>query len=86
MKPIYLLLTIPLSGCFATVKTVDRPVPVPCIAERPTKPSFVTDDELKAMTDYQLTLALYRDRVQRLGYENEIEAVLVGCLKPLSAP
>jgi hypothetical protein len=82
VKQIIALLVIPLSGCFATVKTVDRPVPVPCIAERPVKPNFVTDDELKAMTDYQLTLALYRDRVQRLGYEAEIEAVLLGCLAP----
>jgi hypothetical protein len=58
---------------------VDVPIPVSCVREAPRAPALVTDAELRAMNEYQLPLALWRDRLQRRSYERELEAVVQAC-------
>lgn len=60
-------------------EAVHLPIPVSCVREVPRPPALATDAELRAMNDYQLPLALWRDRLQRLSYEHELEAVLQAC-------
>lgn len=73
------LLGCMLAACASAVPHVSIPIAVPCIKEKPTAPAFVTDAELRAMSDYQLGLALYRYRLQAGGYIGELEAVIDGC-------
>ena len=71
-----------LAGCAtapALPERVEVPVPVPCVSAMPVRPDLVTDANLRAMTDYQLVLALWRDRMQRRQYEAEVEAVIAAC-------
>lgn len=71
-----------LAGCAtapALPERVEVPVPVPCVAAAPVRPEFVTDAALRAMTDYQLVVAMWRDRLQRRQYEAEVEAVIAAC-------
>jgi hypothetical protein len=70
-----------LAGCngIKVPKTVEVPIPVPCIKERVERPFFVTDAQLAGMTDYALVLALAADRLERQGYERKLEAVIAGC-------
>jgi hypothetical protein len=83
MKRLVLISAVLLAGCETMpVKTVvDVPVAVACVDEKPAKPNLVSDDELRAMNDYQLVLALWRDRIQRSDYESKLEVVVDGCLK-----
>lgn len=79
-----LVLLALLAGCAAPAPrtetiTVHVPVPVPCVDVLPDRPALVTDAELRAMSDYQLPLALWRDRLMRQGYESELEATLTAC-------
>lgn len=82
--PPALLVGVLLAGCAVPSPrtetiTVHVPVAVPCIDAVPTRPALVTDAELRAMSDYQLPLALWRDRLMRQGYESELEATLTAC-------
>jgi hypothetical protein len=61
------------------------PVPVACVSEPVPKPDFFTDEQLKALDDYQLPLALWLDRRLRQLYEARIEATLDGCWFPATA-
>lgn len=54
-------------------------IPVSCVREVPRGPAFVTDAELRAMSEYQLPLALWRNRLQRKAYQRELEAVVSAC-------
>lgn len=79
-----LLLVLLLAACTAPAPrtetvTVHVPVPVPCVDVVPARPPLVTDAELRAMSDYQLPLALWRDRLMRIAYESELEATLTAC-------
>lgn len=70
-----------LTGCAhqEPLREVLVPVPVPCIAKEPIEPELVTDDQLRKMTDYQVPLALWRDRKQRKAYIGELKAAVSGC-------
>lgn len=77
-----------LAGCASTPALPERvevPVPVPCVAQVPARPEFVTDAQLRAMGDYALILSLAKDRLQRRQYEAEVEAVIAAC-KVLDSP
>lgn len=77
-----------LAGCTAApvVPTeVKVPVPVACIDRPVDKIELMTDDELKALNDYQLPLALWLDRRLRQIYEARLEATLDGCWFPAPA-
>lgn len=84
MSRCMLLLALLLAGCAAPAPqtetiTVRIPVPVPCVDTAPDRPALVTGAELRAMSDYQLVLALHRDRLMRILYESELEATLTAC-------
>lgn len=81
MRAAFFAACLLLPGCsvFKPAQIVEVPVAVSCVAEVPAAPSLVTDAELKAMSDYQFTLALWRDRLLRAGYIGELEAVVEGC-------
>ena len=51
-------------------RRVEVPVPVPCVAAAPAVNSSRTPT--RAMTDYQLVVAMWRDRLQRRQYEAEV--------------
>lgn len=70
------------SGC----TTVPKPpteiltvVPVSCVEATPVRPPLKTDDQLKAMDDYNLTLTLLAEHYWRQIYESKLEAVMEGC-------
>lgn len=62
-------------------KEVKVEVPVACIAaaDRPERPTLLSDAELLALDDYRRTWALWGDRLERQGYESKLEAVAEGC-------
>jgi len=70
-----------LSGCagIEVPKEVRVPVPIACIDRVPVKPSLMSDEELLALDDYGLVIALARDRRLRQGYEATLETVIEGC-------
>lgn len=87
MSRLILLLSLLLTGCFETIPDrVEVPTPVPCVAEKPKRPTLLTDDDLKRMSDYQMALALRQYHLTAGGYIGELEAVVDGCSKipPLS--
>lgn len=77
MKLALLALAAALAGC--AHDPVYVPTPVPCIKEKPVKPAFVTDAELRRMSDYQIPKALWRDRKQRQQYEAEQDVLIDNC-------
>jgi uncharacterized lipoprotein YajG len=74
-----LLAVLLLAGCGTTTQVVRVPVPVPCVVELPAVPTISTDAELRAMSDYQLVLAIARERLQLLGYSDELRAAADAC-------
>jgi len=77
-----LLLLLILTGCATTDPQVVRvPVTVPCVKAMPPRPWLVTDAELARMNDYQLALALRQHHLAAGGYVDELEALLLGCVK-----
>jgi hypothetical protein len=58
---------------------VQVPIVVPCISEAPTKPEFLTNEQLFEMKDGNFVYSLYADRLKRIGYINELESLLIGC-------
>ena len=78
------LLVLPLLTSCASwlpVKEVKIPVPTPCLAKEqvPLKPTFVKNDDFKAMSDYQLVASLWLDRSQRADYIERLEIVVSAC-------
>ena len=79
-------LCIMLTGCLANIPerpcpivTVKVPVKVSCIDSVPQPPTFVTDEQLRNMTDGEFVTSLHIDRLQRRNYESELEAVISAC-------
>ena len=80
MRCLAVLTAVNLAACgTAPPAAVDVPLPVTCVREVPRAPALVTDAELRAMNEYQLPLALWRDRLQRRAYERELETVVAAC-------
>lgn len=82
-----MLAVFSLSSCFASrpvkpdTQIVRVPVVVPCVESMPIKPVFEVSllkktDELPRVTD-----AYMIERHQRIGYEAELEGLLVGCVR-----
>lgn len=85
MKIMTVLLAMLLTGCACfkepepQIVRVEVPVTQKCVKELPARPAFVTDAEMKAMSDYQLVLAMRRDQMMRRGYTAELEALVEAC-------
>lgn len=57
------------------------PVSVPCFESMPTKPDFISNEELLKLNGGNFVYALGADRLARMSYERELEATLTGCVK-----
>jgi hypothetical protein len=75
-----------LSGCWLQqpfvkpeIIEVQVPIIVPCISTLPTKPEFITNEQLLEMQDGNFVYSLYADRLKRIGYIRELESLLIGC-------
>jgi type IV pilus biogenesis protein CpaD/CtpE len=68
-----------LMGCASKPQIVQVPVAVPCVANVPARPVLVTDAELRDMTDFQIPIALFRDRELRQAYQAVLEAIVGAC-------
>lgn len=78
-----------LFGCQQTVplpevRIVKVPVPVPCVdkADLPASPKIANNQELNALTDFDLVLQLQVERLDLLRYSTEQNALLQACVKP----
>lgn len=77
----YLLLGVVLSGCSTTaVKTVEVPIPVKCNPPQIEKPAFQYPScVLPGESVFNMTRCVLSDIQLHLGYEQQLEAALVGC-------
>lgn len=62
-------------------KTVQVPVPVACVTERPQKPALRTEADLMAMDRYRRTLAAWSDLKKLELYAAELEALVEACAR-----
>lgn len=62
------------------VREVKVPVLVPCIEAMPAKPAFAVDALPLGADVWEQMAALRAERMQRKGYEAELEAELQACL------
>lgn len=77
-----------LGGC-ASTSTPDLPtetkLPIgkPCMKREdvPVKPSFVTEQQLKALRGDSFVTTLYAERLARIDYEERLEALIPGCVE-----
>lgn len=79
-----LLIALVLAGCASAppaTQTVQVPVYVPCVVERPQRPAFEFDKLPADASDGRKIMALARDWVRGRQYELQLEAVVIGCLK-----
>ena len=80
-----------LSGCAGLApvpKEALIPVATPCLiaADVPQRPDLATDAQLFAMSDAAFVFALTKDRLERQGYEGQLEAVIQACVTISEAP
>jgi hypothetical protein len=68
-----------LSGCATKVQTIEVPVAVSCVKERPARPEFRTDAEIVALDDYRAVYALRAERTKAAKYIGELEDVVTVC-------
>lgn len=72
-----------LAGCsILPAKTevhAEKFITVSCVDTVPTKPDFVTDDQLVNMTPPEFVKALHIDRGKRIIYIGKLEAIVDGC-------
>ncbi|KQW96989.1 hypothetical protein ASC94_09280 [Massilia sp. Root418] len=61
-------------------QTVEVPVYVPCIAERPQRPIYEFDKLPADASDGQKVIALARDWLRSRTYEFKLEVALQGCV------
>ncbi|PKN07952.1 MAG: hypothetical protein CVU73_11185 [Deltaproteobacteria bacterium HGW-Deltaproteobacteria-8] len=67
------------SGSAPAVQRVLVPVPVPCKVTMPDAPSWAVDALPLGSTIWQQMQALRAERLQRQGYESELEAAVRAC-------
>mgnify|MGYP000336003866 CR=1 FL=1 len=83
MRPtLIVLLTVLLPACamIPETKTVTVPVRVACIEQRITPPIWATDQLPLNASLLDKVKALLAERLQRIGYEAELNAQIEGCL------
>lgn len=80
------LILLLLAGCStqpqqAPAIEVSKVVSVRCIKQAPVRPAYLTEALGPAATDIQVGDALAVDWVLSRGYEKELEAAVLACLK-----
>jgi hypothetical protein len=85
MKRVQVVLTSALlSGCAATpapaVQEVAMPVMVPCVKDVPVRPQYEFELLSRTVSDGEKVLALARDYLRMLPYEQRLRAVIDGCI------
>ena len=84
MKTVIAFFLILLTGC-ATITPpaqpieVKVPVAVPCRVTAPTRPAFAVDALAVGSSLWDQMAALTAERLQRIGYESELEAAVRSC-------
>ncbi|MGQ0711191.1 MAG: hypothetical protein ACT4NV_15760 [Rhodoferax sp.] len=76
------ILSFCLAGCAGMapkVQEVKVPVPVPCKVDTPAKPAFAVDGLPVGAGIWEQMKALRAERLQRQGYEAELEAAVQSC-------
>lgn len=76
------LIIVNLSACSllpTRVQKVSVPFAIPCVQQMPTKPQLISDAELLQLTGGSFVYALHADRLKRIGYEDELQALLTSC-------
>lgn len=83
MRPLGVLLAAfvaaALSGCQTVPQRVLVPVAMPCQAEKPRPPVWATDTLQADAGIFDQVKALLAERLQRIGYQSELEAVVDTC-------
>lgn len=85
MKRVLVVLTgALLSGCASTpapaVQEVAIPVMVPCVKDVPVRPQYEFELLSRTASDGEKVLALARDYLKMLPYEQRLRAVIDGCV------
>ena len=81
-------LTVLLAACATPqprTETVEVkiPVPVACLpAEQPGRPAIATNEQLLALSDYDLVLELAAERGELIAYIGQLETLVKGCRLP----
>lgn len=72
---------VSLTGCAGTpkVQIAEVPVPVPCKVAQPERPLFAVDGLAIGSDIWEQMKALRAERLQRIGYEAELEAAVRAC-------
>lgn len=78
------ILALALSACAGSPPVVQPvevrlPVAVPCKAPTPTRPAFAVDALSLGAGIWEQMSALRAERLQRQGYETELEAAVKAC-------
>lgn len=85
MRTLLILIALALAGCAGRVEPqvqyvrVEVPVQVPCRAPKVAVPAWATADLRKTDSLEVKVRALLAERLQRIGYEKELEAAVVSC-------
>ena len=80
-----ILIFLLLAGCASIpntihdVKDVKIAVKEKCVEALPVKPQIHTEDEIKAMNDYEAAITLLLEHIMLRSYSAELEAALAGC-------
>jgi uncharacterized lipoprotein YmbA len=75
-------MALALTGCATTAPMVQEvlvPVSVPCRVEPPVQPAFAVDSLPVGSGIWEQMKALRAERLQRQGYEAELEAAIQSC-------
>lgn len=79
-----LLIAVLLAGCASVpppaTQTVEVPVYVSCVKERPQRPLYEFDKLPADASDGRKVMALARDWLRGRAYERRLEAVVEGCI------
>jgi tetrahydromethanopterin S-methyltransferase subunit C len=78
MRYFLVLLLAACGGIPEKVVEVKIPVPVSCVTNI-VKPNFITEAQLKEMQAGNFVTALHIDRLKRISYIAELEAVISAC-------
>ena len=69
-----------LAGCAVDPpKTVQVPIPIPCVAELPHRPELTDDRALARSSEPGRTIRTWTERARLREYSADLEAILAAC-------